>query len=293
MARCRSLEEQVELREAALASMKVASGDPVELQKREEALTLEAAKRVREHERLETREHWVTWAEDNVAARETRVAEEVGRWVATARLNLERELKERLELVRTKAEGRTNALRAKLEEATRQADALRAPLEAAPGESATSHAEVLLLRQQVVEAEAVARQNADEMRQRWLLEHEHAPILTMLRERANTALGNICEAAVGEPRAINYAGNLQFFTDIVTQLEARSVRANRLVEERSRALLGRAFSRVFSHLRNMDPHFNFDAAIAPAPRPSKTTWRTGWKTTWTPLSGPSLQMMMA
>ena len=79
-------------------------------------------------------------------------------------------------------------------------------------------------------------------------------------------MGNICEAALSEPRAINYAGNLQFFTDIVTQLEARSVRANRLVEEKSRALLGRAFSRVFSHLQNMDPHFDFDAAIAPVPQ---------------------------
>ena len=67
-------------------------------------------------------------------------------------------------MVRTESEGRTNALRAKLEEATRQADALRVTLEAAQGESATSHAEVLLLRQQVVGAEAVARQNADEMR---------------------------------------------------------------------------------------------------------------------------------
>ena len=207
----------------------------------------------------------MTRAEDDVAAREARVSEEVGRRVATACLNLEREFKERLELVRTEAEGRTNALRAKLEEATRQADALRVALEVAQGESATSHDEVLLLRRQVVEAEAVARQNADEMRQRRLLEHEHAPMLSTLRERANTALGVICEAAVGEPRVINYAGNLQFFTDIVTQLEARSVRANRLVEDRSRALLGCAFSRVFSHLQDRDPHFDFDAAIAPVP----------------------------
>ena len=79
-------------------------------------------------------------------------------------------------------------------------------------------------------------------------------------------MGNICEAAVGEPHAVNYAGNLQFFTDVVTQLEARSTRADRLVEERSRALLRRAFSRVFSHLRNMDPHFDFDAAIATVPQ---------------------------
>ena len=79
-------------------------------------------------------------------------------------------------------------------------------------------------------------------------------------------MGNICEAAVDEPHAANYAGNLQFFTDVVTQLEARSVGANRLVEERSRALLRRAFSRVSSHLRNMDPHFDFDAAIARVPQ---------------------------
>ena len=59
---CHSLEEQVELREAALASMKVASGDPAELQKREEALTLEADKRTYEYERLETRERLVTRA---------------------------------------------------------------------------------------------------------------------------------------------------------------------------------------------------------------------------------------
>ena len=39
-----------------------------------------------------------------------------------------------------------------------------------------------------------------------------------------------------------------------------------MVEERSRGLLGRAFSRVFSHLRDMDPHFDFDAAIAPVPQ---------------------------
>ena len=66
------------------------------------------------------------------------------------------------------------------------------------------------------EADVVAGQNADEIRQRRILEHEHGPMLAMLRERANAALGNICEAAVGEPHAINYAGNLQFFTDVVT-----------------------------------------------------------------------------
>ena len=112
---CHLLEEQVELREAALASMKVASGDSAELQKREEALTLEAAERTREYERLETRERLVTQAEDDVAAQEARVLEEVGRRVAMARLNLDHEFEEKLGLIRAEAEGRTAALRAKLE----------------------------------------------------------------------------------------------------------------------------------------------------------------------------------
>ena len=37
------------------------------------------------------------------------------------------------------------------------------------------------------------------------------------------------------------------------------------MEERSRGLLARAFSRVFSHLQNLDPFFDFDAAIALVP----------------------------
>ena len=61
----------------ALASMKVASVDQAELLRREEALTLEAAERARDLERMETRECLVTQAEDDVAAREARVLEEV------------------------------------------------------------------------------------------------------------------------------------------------------------------------------------------------------------------------
>ena len=90
-------------------------------------------------------------------------------------------------------------------------------------------------------------------------------MLRTLRERANTALGNICEAAAEVPHETNYAGNLQYFTDVVTLLENRSERSHWIVEERSRALLGRAFSRVFSYLQDMDPHFDFDATIAHVP----------------------------
>ena len=51
----------------------------------------------------------------------------------------------------------------------------------------------------------------------------------------------------------------------MTRLEDQATRARELVEERSQGLLGHAFSRVFSHLLNLDPHFDFDAAIALMP----------------------------
>ena len=50
----------MELRRAALASQKGAPAEEEELRRREEALTLEAAERAREYERLETRERLVT-----------------------------------------------------------------------------------------------------------------------------------------------------------------------------------------------------------------------------------------
>ena len=90
-------------------------------------------------------------------------------------------------------------------------------------------------------------------------------MLQDLRNRANTALGFICDENAPPPHSNDYASHLIFFTNVVTSLEARSDRARQLVEERSRGLLGRAFSRVFSHLRNTKPDFDFDAAIAPVP----------------------------
>ena len=65
-----SLVEQVELCEVALASMKGASVDGAELQRREDALTMVATERTLDLERLETRERLVAQAEDDVAARE-------------------------------------------------------------------------------------------------------------------------------------------------------------------------------------------------------------------------------
>ena len=90
-------------------------------------------------------------------------------------------------------------------------------------------------------------------------------MLQDLRNRANITLGHICDVEVPTPHSNDYASHLTFFTEVVTRLEARSARARQLVEERGRGLLERAFSRVFSHLLNADPNFDFDAAIAPVP----------------------------
>jgi hypothetical protein len=90
-------------------------------------------------------------------------------------------------------------------------------------------------------------------------------MLEDLRTRANWALGSICEESAPRPRKVDDAGNLHFFTQVVACLEDRAARARELIEERSRELLGRTFSCVFSHLFCLDPHFDFDAVIAPVP----------------------------
>ena len=98
-----------------------------------------------------------------------------------------------------------------------------------------------------------------------MLGHMHGPILQDLRNRANATLCNICNENAPHPHVTNYASHLRFFTDVVTHLENRSKRAQQLVEERSCSLLVHAFSRVFSHLQNANPDFDFDTAIAPVP----------------------------
>ncbi|XP_044456172.1 translation initiation factor IF-2 [Triticum aestivum] len=220
-----SLEKQVELHQAALESMEGAPVDRAKLLKHEEALTLEAAERNLDLKRLETRERLVSRAEDDVAVREARAQEEVNRRVAEARSAFEHEYETRLGLIKAEAEGRTAALRAKLAEVRRRAESSTAALSAAQAELSSSRAEQLLLRQRVDDAEAIAQRNEDEIHRRRVLERENAPMLHTLRERANTALGNICEAAAKEPHEVNYTGNLQFFTDVVTLLENRSERS--------------------------------------------------------------------
>nr|XP_040249673.1 transmembrane protein 191C-like [Aegilops tauschii subsp. strangulata] len=84
-----SLEQQMEARRAALASLRGAPVKEEEVRKHAEALALEAVERSLELEQLETRECQVTQAEDVVGVREPRVQEEVDRRVAEVRAELE------------------------------------------------------------------------------------------------------------------------------------------------------------------------------------------------------------
>ena len=116
-------------------------------------------------------------------------------------------------------------------------------------------------------------------------------MLQDLCNRANTTLGYICDENAPHPHSNDYASHLTFFTNMVTRLEARSDRARQLVEERSRGLLGRAFSRVFSHLQNTYPDFDFDAAIVPVLEAIWGNLARWVEITWMRLLGPLLPMM--
>ena len=90
-------------------------------------------------------------------------------------------------------------------------------------------------------------------------------MLQDLRLRANSTLGTICDERAPHPHEGDYAIHLNFFTNIVTCLEARAARSRELVAERSRGLLGHVFLRVFSHLLNCEPHFDFNVVLVPVP----------------------------
>ena len=128
--------------------------------------------------------------------------------MAEARAGLVHEYEEQLELIKAEAAGRTAALRTRLTEATERAEATTVALSSAQAQLASSRAELLLLQRWVNDAEAIAQQIVEEIRQRDTQEHMHSPMLRTLRERANMTLGNICEAAAEEPHVTNYADNL-------------------------------------------------------------------------------------
>nr|XP_020171846.1 stress response protein NST1-like [Aegilops tauschii subsp. strangulata] len=140
-----SLEQQVEARRAALASMKGTPAEEEEIRKHEKALALEAIERSLELERLETREHRVAQAEDAANAREARIKKEVDDRVVEAR-----------ELVGAGVDARSSVLRSRLAEAEQREKAAAAALVTVQAELASARAELLLLQQRVTTAESLA-----------------------------------------------------------------------------------------------------------------------------------------
>ena len=136
-----------------------------EVWKREEALAQEVVERSLELEQLEMRERQVAQAKDAVGAREARVQEEVDRLVAEVRADLEGRYDLKLKLTGTEDAGRAAALRPRLDEAERRAEAPTATLVTAQADLASARAELRSLRRRVDDAESVARQNMEEVLQ--------------------------------------------------------------------------------------------------------------------------------
>nr|XP_045089228.1 uncharacterized protein LOC120973986 [Aegilops tauschii subsp. strangulata] len=123
-------ETQVEVRRAALALLRGTPTEDEEVWKRGDTLALEAVERSLKLERLEMREHQVAQAEDAIRAREAGVEEEVNRRVAEVRADLEGRYDLKLKLTGTEDAGRAAALRPRLDEAERCAEATAAALNA-------------------------------------------------------------------------------------------------------------------------------------------------------------------
>nr|XP_020160305.1 uncharacterized protein LOC109745593 [Aegilops tauschii subsp. strangulata] len=250
-----ALERQIQARRAALAaSPSKAPSDEKEVQEREEVLALETLEHSLALERLEVRERQAATAEDAVAARDARIQQE--------KLELQETC---FELQQTELEGRTFALRTKLDAAEQRERAAREAQASAQDDLASARTNLSSLQQQVEAIMSLAEKIENEASHRRTMQCGHSMMLKDLRVIANGSLDTICEEGVSHPREDDDASHHRFFTEIVSRLEDRAVRAHELVEERSRGLLGRAFSRVFSHLLNLDPHFDFNVVIAPVP----------------------------
>lgn len=83
--------------------------------------------------------------------------------------------------------------------------------------------------------------------------------------RARRALSSVCNESVSSSLVPDDVSYLAFFTRIVERLKGGAEKVRQLVEEKSRDLLARASSCVFSHLLRFDPDFDFEAMTAPVP----------------------------
>ncbi|KAE8777577.1 hypothetical protein D1007_49648 [Hordeum vulgare] len=92
-----------------------------------------------------------------------------------------------------------------------------------------------------------------------------------LKRRARPAPGLISRGSVSSPVVPDKVGYLDFFTKVVERLEAGAREVGALIEDENNDLLSQSLPRVFSNLFHTDPHFNFEAAMAPIPEASRDT----------------------
>jgi hypothetical protein len=179
--------------------------------------------------------------------------------VEEAREAIVREHNLKLEELRVEAEGRRSALKKGIDVlGQREMDAREA--------RDSAQAKLSSLQQQIADAESLVKKAAEEDKRRRTMRHMRSSMLEDLMNRTNRALGTICEERIEQPHENYDASYLSFFTQVVTRIEDRAARTRLLVEERSRELLGRVFSRVFSNLFSLDPHFDFNTLITPVPK---------------------------
>ena len=163
-----------------------------------------------------------------------------------------------LELLEAELEGRTSALKAKLQSVEQPESAARGALTSSKSSLNSACAEISSLQKQVKDTASLLKKASSEKSHRLTLEREHGSMLQGLRVRANNALGAICDESAPHPHESDYASHLNFFTDVVTRMEDQATQACQLVEGRIRGLLGHALSRVFNNLLNRDSHFDFN-----------------------------------
>nr|XP_020178607.1 dynein regulatory complex protein 1 homolog [Aegilops tauschii subsp. strangulata] len=156
-----TLEQQVEACRAVLASMRGAPSKEKEIHKHEEAL-MEASERSLELERLEARERHVVMAEDAITVRQAKIQEEADRRVAKAREDLANEYDLKLKFLEAEAEGRTTALRSRLDEAEQCERTDVAAQTSAQADLASTRADLLSLQQQIDDVASLAQQNREE-----------------------------------------------------------------------------------------------------------------------------------
>jgi hypothetical protein len=204
------------------------------------------------------RERQVAADEDAVAAQEARIQQEVDQRVGRAREALARESRQKLKELQVEAEGRTAALRKEVAALGQQEIDAREARDSA-------QAELSLLQKQIADAESLVSKATEEESSRRTLRHMRFSMLEVLMTKANRALDAICEESIERSHGDDDADYLRFFTQVMTCIEDQAMRTRQLVKERSRGLLGRAFSRVFSNLFSSNPHFDFNTLIAPVP----------------------------